>query len=143
MTAQMVTARRGGAFALKLDKTEVLNPNPDKGTVNEKMNAEKKEMGGPPSDRMGAKNIKQKEKPFTFQVDKGWTVHSNMHGKGRSEKANRNWTPLPAAGKLGQSGTPVAVYKSSLPVNSWNVALTPNTKASIFSEINEARSANL
>ena len=81
VTAQMATTRRG-ASVLKLDKTEVLNPNPDKGTVNEKMNAKKKEKGEPPSDKMGAKNITQKGEPFSFQVDKGWTVHSNMHGKG-------------------------------------------------------------
>ena len=103
---------------MKSDKTEVLNPNPDKGTVNEKMNAKKKEKGEPPSDKMGAKNITQKGEPFSFQVDKGWTVHSNMHGKGGSEEANKNGTPSPVAGKLGHAGTPVAASKPSLPVNS-------------------------
>ena len=128
---------------MKLDKTEVLNPNPDKGMVNEKMNAEKKEMGGPPSDKRGAENIKQKGEPFSFQVDEGWAVYSNMRGKGGSERANKDRTPSSAAGKLGQAGTPVAASKPSLPFNSWNSALTPNTKASVFGEINEARSANL
>ena len=98
-------------FALKSDEMKGLNPNPKKETINEKMNAEKKVMGDPPSDKVDADNITQKEKPFSFQVDEGWTVHSNMRGKGESEKANANGTPLPAAGKLGQAGTPVTASK--------------------------------
>ena len=47
------------------------------------------------------------------------------------------------AGKLRQAGTPVAVFKSSLPINSRNATLAPNTKASVFSQINEVGSANL
>ena len=87
---------------------EGLNPNPKKETINEKMNAEKKVTG-----EVDADNIMQKEKPFSFQVDEGWTVHSNMRGEGESEKANANGTPSPAVGKLGQVGTPVAASKIS------------------------------
>ena len=105
-------SKKGGSpSALKSDETEVLNQNPNKGRVNEKIDAGKKATGGPPSEKIGTKNVAQKEKPFSFQVDEGWTVHSNMRGKGESEKANANGTPLPAAGKLGQAGTPVTASK--------------------------------
>ena len=47
-------------FAQKSDEIEILNPNPDEGMVNGKMNAEKKATGDPPSDKVGAENITQK-----------------------------------------------------------------------------------
>ena len=78
-------SKKGGShFALESDETKELNPNPDEERVNGKINAGKKATGGPPSDKIGAKNIAQKEKPLSFQVDEGWKVHSYMCEKGRN-----------------------------------------------------------
>ena len=78
-----------------------------------------------------------------MKADDGWTVHSNMRGKGSSGNGNKSGTNSPVVGMLGKVGTPVAATKPLLTVHTWKAALMPNPSASVFSALNKVRRANL